>query len=619
MATYREIHGKAVKSLSTDPSATTDAGQIWYNTSSNTFKSILNLQAWTSAASMINPNSYQSSSGTQTAGITSGGYQLPSSLNKSEDYNGSGWSANPNINTARGECGGAGPQTAALIVGGDRATPPLAYANTETFDGSSWSEQPDMNNARFGLGVAGEGTTTASLAFGGNPSPLLGKTEEYNGSAWSNQNDLNTPGAGMQGSGAGTQTAGLAFGRTPNGNSGATELYDGTNWTTSGAMNTSRDNAAGGGPQTAAYVAGGGGPSAVTTTETFDGTSWTTSPATLGSAAKGLSGTGNSSSALAMGNYPAANTTSEFNSSASAITAGAWSSAPSLNTSRAAVGRSGIAPSQTAALCVSGYPGPPSTIDVKNVEEFDGSSWTEVGDVNSQRDNGMCAGTTTAGLFFGGNSDVTPGTKPLPLSEEWDGSSWTAGNTMQNGNEAAGGFGTQTAAVQAGGSLNPYPNYTNTTEKYNGTSWSDVPATIFASVAGVTGVGTETAGLIFCGNETPPPGTNYSTAQTYNGTAFTTVNSCVETGNKLVGGGTQTAAFGAGGGPGSKSTVQHYDGTTWSTAPSLGTGRSASSGGAPQAAGIYFAGNPGGGGSTTATEQFTGETTAVNVKTLTQS
>ena len=189
---------------------------------------------------------------------------------------------------------------------------------------------------------------------------------------------------------------------------------------------------------------------------------------------------------------------------------------------------------------------------------------------------------------------------------------------MQNGNEGGGVFGTQTAAVQSGGSLNPYPNYTNTTEEYNGTSWSDVPGTIFASVAFVAGVGTETAGLIFCGTEAPPPATNYSTAQTYNGTAYTTVNSCVETGNGLVGGGTQTAAFGAGGGPGAKSRVQHYDGTTWSTSAALGTGRNNASGGAPQAAGIYFAGSPGS-GSPGATEEFTGETTAVNVKTLTQS
>ena len=50
MATYREIHGKAIKSLDTDPSATTDEGQIWYNTASDTFKSIVNKSGFTRSA-----------------------------------------------------------------------------------------------------------------------------------------------------------------------------------------------------------------------------------------------------------------------------------------------------------------------------------------------------------------------------------------------------------------------------------------------------------------------------------------------------------------------------------------------------------------------------------------
>jgi hypothetical protein len=42
MATYREIHGKAIESRSSDPSATAATeGQIWYNTTSNTFKVVL--------------------------------------------------------------------------------------------------------------------------------------------------------------------------------------------------------------------------------------------------------------------------------------------------------------------------------------------------------------------------------------------------------------------------------------------------------------------------------------------------------------------------------------------------------------------------------------------------
>ena len=42
MATYREIHGEEVQSLSSDPAATTATeGKIWYNTTSETFKCVL--------------------------------------------------------------------------------------------------------------------------------------------------------------------------------------------------------------------------------------------------------------------------------------------------------------------------------------------------------------------------------------------------------------------------------------------------------------------------------------------------------------------------------------------------------------------------------------------------
>lgn len=38
MSEYKEIFGKYVRSVSSDPSAAVGKGEIWYNTSSNTFK-----------------------------------------------------------------------------------------------------------------------------------------------------------------------------------------------------------------------------------------------------------------------------------------------------------------------------------------------------------------------------------------------------------------------------------------------------------------------------------------------------------------------------------------------------------------------------------------------------
>ena len=41
MTTYKEIFGKQIKNLSSDPPAAISEGQIWYNTSSNAFKTTL--------------------------------------------------------------------------------------------------------------------------------------------------------------------------------------------------------------------------------------------------------------------------------------------------------------------------------------------------------------------------------------------------------------------------------------------------------------------------------------------------------------------------------------------------------------------------------------------------
>ncbi len=38
MTTYKEIFGKYVRSVASDPSIAEGEGEIWYNTSSNTFK-----------------------------------------------------------------------------------------------------------------------------------------------------------------------------------------------------------------------------------------------------------------------------------------------------------------------------------------------------------------------------------------------------------------------------------------------------------------------------------------------------------------------------------------------------------------------------------------------------
>ena len=49
MTTYRNIHGRSIQAVSTDPTESVAEGQVWYNTTSDIFKSIVASEAWSSA------------------------------------------------------------------------------------------------------------------------------------------------------------------------------------------------------------------------------------------------------------------------------------------------------------------------------------------------------------------------------------------------------------------------------------------------------------------------------------------------------------------------------------------------------------------------------------------
>ena len=165
MTTYKEIFGKQIKNLSSDPPAAISEGQIWYNTDSGTFKSTLAVGAW-SAGGVLNTarDTYNGGSrnGTQNSFRTFAGYTTANVANN-ETYNGTAWSEEANVGTGRRGGGGAGTNDAALFFGG--INPPTATDTyTEEWNGSSWSEQDNMTVGRNDFGSTG--TQTAALAIG---------------------------------------------------------------------------------------------------------------------------------------------------------------------------------------------------------------------------------------------------------------------------------------------------------------------------------------------------------------------------------------------------------------------------------------------------------------------
>ena len=73
MSDYKEIKGKTIQSLGTDPSDTGAEGQVWYNSTAGAFKSVVVGEAWSSGASTITAARQRFATGTQTAGLLFGG------------------------------------------------------------------------------------------------------------------------------------------------------------------------------------------------------------------------------------------------------------------------------------------------------------------------------------------------------------------------------------------------------------------------------------------------------------------------------------------------------------------------------------------------------------------
>ena len=624
MSTYRKIHGRSIQAVTTDPSETVAEGQVWYNTTSDTFKTVVALEAWRSSAPYPRQADHTAGSGTQTAALScSDNIPSPSAeITSTFEYNGSGWSAGGSMNTERGDGTNnmTGSQTASFYVGGrPNAGPPTPFGSTATeeYDGSSWT-----SGGAYPAGLRGAnafGILTAGVNAGGNsasPSVSTNVNNEYNGTAWTSGNN-NTLGR-FNCSSSGTSTAGIlvaGFSNPPPVINSVTEEYDGSSWTSGGSLPEARNGLGGSGTQTANIVFGGASPpgTKTTTTSKYDGTSWTTSPATLATgrekfgSAKGASQT----STLAWcGNTPT-DVTEEYDSSANVITAAAWSSAPSIATGRYLLGSAGS--TYNATVVFGGVTNPGSTYRAQT-EEYNGTSWSEDGDMGTARFlPAKTIGTATAALAAGGYNGST-----LSNSEQYNGSSWTAETAMPAANRNQSGFGIETAGVVAGGQG---PAIWANVYKYDGSSWTTANALPVAKEQ-MCGTGTETAGLVVCGR---PPSGNVTTVEEFDGTNWASggAHPTAHAGNIVAG--TQTDAYqftGYDNSPAPFGITASYDGTSWRTMPSLGTNISSSGGSTGQGSGssqIQGGGSTPSTPSSTTSQEFNTETTAVNVKTLTQS
>ena len=598
MAKYSDIKGFTVQTLSTDTVASQFAGGAWASGGA------LNQGRGENAGNGV---------GTQTAAALAGGSGPPGVFANHEQYDGSSWTETTDLNTARNATWADGTQSAFWVAGGH--IPP--YTNiTETWNGSSWTEVNNLNTTRgSGGGTCGRSSTAGLVVAGYTGTANTNVVEQWDGTNWTETGDLNS--ARRKATGFGTATAAFAVGASPSpGNPGLddrVESWDGSSWTETTEINTGRGASSAAGTATEGLIAGSEQTPTRALTEHWNGTTWT-ELADLGTARGNFAGSGGTASdAWAAGGFeptPGASTLTEeftapsdfvqihegqlfFNSTANAfketitdIPPTTWASGDNLNTGRSGSGGAGIqtaslvfgggSPDSTgateqyngsawtevndlntarkglfnglglsysAAVCTGGLPAPGGSGVAIN-ESWNGSSWTETNDINSARRNGASSGSSTSGIISGGRPDSAP--TGTGATELWDGTSWTETTDLNTARWVCEGVGQNSSSA-----LN-IMGYTNTrvnnVEQWDGSSWTEIAeANTTRYSMGVTVASPVNSALIY-GGESPAstPGENHT--EFWNGTSWTELNNLSQARWDITGSGTGGASALAAGG-----------------------------------------------------------------------
>tara|TARA_B100000900_G_scaffold403005_1_gene409514 strand:- start:2432 stop:3442 length:1011 start_codon:yes stop_codon:yes gene_type:complete len=250
----------------------------------------------------------------------------------------------------------------------------------------------------------------------------------------------------------------------------------------------------------------------------------------------------------------------------------AWATGGTMNTARE-LGAS-IGTAHNASIVGAGYNG---STHVNNVESYDGTSWTEIAEVNTARYYCTGLGSSTAGLVAGGTPPVTSKT------EIWNGSSWTEVNDLTRGPSSPqapaymSGSGTSTSGLVYAGDEGA-SNKSALTESWDGTNWTEVAdLNTGRSYAAGSGTSNSSALLISGFNWTPSLGGSPLVEQ-YNGSSWTEVGD-VNTGRGRIaasnfGGVSTTIAFG--GSPNNSTLISSnelWDGSSWTETTDLSSAK----------------------------------------------
>ena len=247
--------------------------------------------------------------------------------------------------------------------------------------------------------------------------------------------------------------------------------------------------------------------------------------------------TGNTSNALIFGGSPPYTGITELWNGSS------WTEVADLNHARAGAATAGA--DHTSALYASGA-NPPGAYK-SDVEVWDGSSWSEVSEINQARYFASGIGTATAALFAGGNRPPTSSPGAQVTVESWDGSSWTEIADLNTARYGSGESGSQTSAIVFGGTPVVVSN-----ELWNGSSWTEV-GNLNTGRAGAGSSSTTSTSALAFGGEAP----DYTAAtESWDGSSWTELSDLSAAKANTGGSGTAINAIATGGDPVSANTEE---------------------------------------------------------------
>ena len=602
MATYKEVKGVTVQTRDEDPVIGGMPGGTWASSGTtnsahysgagisgpagNTSVLIAGLNAspypaatefwngssWTEVND-LNTGRYFANNmwGSYSAGAVAGGVApsiSPANTARHESWDGSSWTETTDMNNGEGGKSSStnGPQSSAILA---------KNANAETWDGSSWTEVAEMNTSRTGHNGAGVSASSALIFLG---APNRDIAEEWNGSSWTEVSDLNNGREYAYGTGT-TTDAMAAGGRTspPVSLKTQTEHWNGSSWTEIADIATGRILAVGGGTSGSAMFATGQTTTNVTISEEFDIAPPTAAILTEGSIF--LSG------GLTLKGF----------GKAAGIPSATWATGGNMNVSSHA--RGGAGHLNTAALAIGADPSPQG-----QTELYNGTSWTELNDLNVGRRYIATLGTTTLALAAGG---ANPGGYSAK-AETWDGTNWTAITDINSTRGYFSGAGVYNSAIIMGGE--PTDNDAKV-EIWDGSSWTEVSdlntgVRQFAR-AGHTGSGDALKAGGYTGTA------HTANAETWNGSVWTEVGNLNTSRYSLAGDGVSSSQALAFGGYTSTNVAntESWNGSSWTEVNDLGTARNNLGGAGASVSGLAFGANP----ASAATEEFTADATLSTV------